>query len=364
MKVCIDIQAAIAQRAGVGRYTKQLVEHLGPLSDSDELSLFYFDFKRHGQPFPVAHASSKAVRWLPGRYAQQAWKRFGFPPFNWFSGAADVYHFPNFIRPPLSHGKSVVTIHDVSFLRFPETMEAKNYAYMSGKIRETVEKSDAIITDCGFVADEIHQLLDVPREKLHPIHLGLNITAPPQNEVDAFRARNQLEAPYLLHVGTLEPRKNHQHLLDVFETLGDTGRQLVLAGMRGWKCDALIARIEAMPNVRWLNYVEDEDLPRLYAGADALVFPSLYEGFGFPPLEAMVCGTPVVSSDAGSLAEVVGGGARMLSGYDVDEWSTAVREVLGDAPAWIDKGRDWAEQYTWKRAAEKTWAVYRSLAAE
>ena len=131
MRVTLDIQAAIAQRAGVGRYTKSLVEHLGPFAGSDELRLFYFDFQRKGVPFPVPGASQHAVRWCPGQFVQKAWKTLNWPPYNWFAGAADVYHFPNFIRPPLKRGKSVVTIHDIAFIRYPQTLEPRNLAYLT-----------------------------------------------------------------------------------------------------------------------------------------------------------------------------------------------------------------------------------------
>ena len=132
MRVCIDIQSAIAQRAGVGRYTKRLVEELAALrAPADELALFYFDFQRRGVPFPVPGATQRAVRWLPGRYVQKAWKTIAWPPFDLFAGPAEVFHFPNFIRPPLRRGRSVVTIHDLAFMRLPETIEARKIIFDS-----------------------------------------------------------------------------------------------------------------------------------------------------------------------------------------------------------------------------------------
>ncbi len=369
MNVCIDIQSAIAQRAGVGRYTRLLVEHLAPLAGPDRLSLFYFDFSRKGEPFPVPGAVQRAVRWVPGRYVQKAWKEIGFPPFNWFAGTADIYHFPNFVRPPLTRGKSVVTIHDVSFLRFPETMEEKNRRYLTRCMRDTVDRADAIITDCAFVADELRERMNVPADKLHPILLGMSrqIADAPAAAVAAFRKSRGLERPYLLHVGTIEPRKNHLFLLKVFERLRGFDGDLVLAGMRGWKCDPVFAAIEASPKrdrIRYLEYVSDDDLPALYTGAEALLFPSLYEGFGFPPLEAMSCGTPVVSSTAGSLAEVLGGGARLIAGYDESEWTQAVELLLGGTEArtaLTAAGRAKAAEYNWDRTAAQTWNLYRKL---
>ena len=130
MKVCIDIQPALAQQAGVGRYTRSLVEHLGAFRENDMVRLFYFDFHRRGMHFSTPGMKHSPVHWCPGRLAQQCWKRFLWPPFNWFAGYADVYHFPNFILPPLTTGRAVVTIHDISFLRYPEFAESRNLAWL------------------------------------------------------------------------------------------------------------------------------------------------------------------------------------------------------------------------------------------
>jgi len=362
MRICVDIQSAVAQRAGVGRYTHKLVQHLGPLAaaSGDELRLFHFDFKRKGRPFPVEGATFEASRLLPGRVVQQAWKRFGMPAFDRFAGPADLYHFPNFVRPPLRRGASVVTIHDLSFLKFPETMEEKNFRYQNAKIRQTVRDVDAIITDAAAIADEVSELLGVPRDRIHPIHLGLEFDAPTPEQTAAFKRSRNIERPYLLHLGTLEPRKNHLFLFDVFEALSasDFDGDLLLAGMQGWKCEPILERIAANPRIRYLEFVPDEDLPALYAGAEAFVFPSKYEGFGFPPLEAMSCGTPVVSSAAGSLAEVLGSAATVVNEFKVDAWTTAIKATLGSIP-----DAAWLEQYQWQQTAKKTWDLYQRLLA-
>ena len=169
------------RRSGVGRYTKSLVEHLGPFAGSDELRLFYFDFQRKGVPFPAPGAVQHAVRWCPGRIVQKAWKTINWPPFDWFAGAADVYHFPNFIRPPLTKGKSVVTIHDIAFIRYPQTLEPRNLKYLTAQIKQTVQNSDCIIAVSEFTAREIHELLDVPRDRIVAIHRR----GPPQPEAGA-----------------------------------------------------------------------------------------------------------------------------------------------------------------------------------
>jgi glycosyltransferase involved in cell wall biosynthesis len=365
----MDIQAAIAQRAGVGRYTKSLVEHLAPLTGADELSLFYFDFKRKGIPFPVEGATQRAVHWCPGRYAQYAWKTFGWPSFDFFAGPADVYHFPNFIRPPLRRGKSVVTIHDVSFLRFPETTEARNLKYLKAWIQLTVERSDAIITVSEFVRREICELLKVSPKKVIAIHSGLDphLARPSIDVTQKMRRRLSLDRPYLLTVGTVEPRKNIGFLIDVFDQLEGFDGDLVIAGMKGWKFEPIFERIRQSPKaarIRHLDFVEEKDLPSLYAGAELFVFPSLYEGFGFTPLEAMACRTPVVASAEGSLPEVLGDAAAIVPKFDADLWAKTIISVLRDSDrreSLLQKGKNQVHQYSWTATARRTWELYRRL---
>ena len=233
--VSADIQPAVAQRAGVGRYTRALLEHLPALAAPDSLFAFYFDFQRKGER--PACPEARVIRWMPGRLAQYAWKKFYWPPFDWFAGRADLFHFPNFIRPPLARGRSVTTIHDVSFMRFPEHAEPANLAFLRSRIRRTVERSDAIITDSAFSADEIADTLQAPRERVFPTLLGLskNMTRPSPETIAADKAALGLQKPYLLHVGTIEPRKNLVLLIQAFDRLASFDGQLILAGMRGWK---------------------------------------------------------------------------------------------------------------------------------
>ncbi len=369
MRVTLDIQAAIAQRAGVGRYTKSLVEHLGRFAGSDELRLFYFDFRRKGAPFPVPGASQRAIRWCPGRFVQKAWKTLNWPPYDWFAGAADVYHFPNFIRPPLKRGKSVVTIHDIAFIRYPQTLEPRNLAYLTAQIQQTVRNSDCIIAVSEFTAREIQHLLDVPRDRIAAIHEGLpdGYARPAQPLIDEARRSLKLERPYLLTVGTMEPRKNLAFLVEAFEKVSGFDGDLVIAGMYGWKYEPILKKIihsPRAPRIRHLDYVDERCLPALYAGAELFVFPSLYEGFGFPPLESMACGTPVLSSAGGSLPEILGDAAEFAAEYDSDTWAAKIRMLLEDTTRraeLIAKGGELVKKYSWDETAKKTWEVYREL---
>lgn len=367
----MDIQAALGQRAGVGRYVRELLFHLGAEAGSDELAAFYFDFKRTGLETIPPGVEMRSCRWMPGRVAQAAWKRLGFPPYEWFAGQADLYHFPNFIRPPLGRSrKSVVTIHDLSFLRMSETTEAKNLAWLSAKIRATADKADAILTDSHFSAREIVELLNVPESKVFPVWLGLPKFGPPPAPEAAAQARKALglEKPYLLMVGTIEPRKNIPFLVKIYEALKDFDGDLVLAGGLGWKTGPTLRALSESPRksgIKLLKHLSDAQLAALYAGAAAFVFPTRYEGFGFPPLEAMGRGAPVISARNSSLPEVLGDAAEWVDGYDAEEWAAKVRAVLFDAARAARlraAGLEQAKKFTWEETARRTWAVYRRLA--
>lgn len=370
MRICVDIQSAVAQRAGVGRYTRHLVEHLGGNAmPGDELSLFYFDFRRRGLDFAAPHATPRPLRLLPGALVQQSWKRLHAPPFNWFAGKADLYHFPNFTLPPLSRGKSVVTIHDMSYKRFPEFAEAGNLAYLNSVMPNTARRADAIITVSRFSKRETEELLGVSPDRVFAIPLAASpgLGRPSQDNIDALRRQLRLDRPYLLTVGTLEPRKNIPFMIEVFEQLEGFDGDLVLAGMTGWKAGPILERIQNSPKrdrIRHLDYVPEGQLPALYSGAELFLITSFYEGFGFPPLEAMACGTPVVASSGGSLPEILGEAAVSLSGFNAPAWAHEILSLLNDPARRAGLGTlgiARAARYSWAETARHTWDVYRKV---
>ena len=374
MQVCLDYQPAVTQRAGIGRYTRVLAgELLKTKLPDDDLRLFYLDFFRRGV-VDIPGARTTPSRILPGAILQRLWRTVGLPPFDLLSGPADVFHFCNFLRPPLRRGRSVVTIFDMSFERFPQFAEAKNLRNLRRGIRQTAAKADAIITISDFSAREIAEFLPESRGKLFPIPLGISPDFAPASPetVASLREKAGLERPYILAVGTIEPRKNLKFLVDVFEHLAadsaTEGLDLVIAGAPGWRCDDILARFETSPRasrIHYMRYVPDGQLAALYTGAAVLAVPSHYEGFGFPPLEAMACGTPVVSSAGGSLPEVLGDAALVVPDFAPDAWRAALGRAAGDAglraklrPAGMAR----AATFRWEKTAAETWRVYRGEA--
>ncbi len=371
MKIAIDIQSAVTQKAGVGRYTRELIEHLAGMVAPDRLAPVYFDFKHEAEAIGIPGAETRAIRWIPGRVAQLAWNTLRFPPYNWLAGRADLYHFPNFIIPPLGRGKAVVTIHDLAFMRYPQFAETRNVHYLNRHIRRTTARADAIITVSHFSAREVCTYLNVSPERVFPIHHGIDprFRRPDPQAMRATLAGIGLDRPYLLTVGTVEPRKNIPHLVRVFEALTDFDGDLVIAGGMGWKTQPILDCIRQSPraaSIKCLGFTNDDTLPALYTGAEMFLLSSFYEGFGFPPVEAMACGTPVVSSTGGSLQEVLGDAAVLLSHYDIDGWTEAIRRVRHDAEHrrdLIGKGYSKAASYTWEKTARRTLEVFRQVAS-
>lgn len=372
MHLCLDYQPAVAQRAGIGRYTRMLAKHIAPFfGTGDRLRLFYLDFFRKAEP-PDCSSGAEANPWriLPGAILQQLWKR-GLPPaFDTIAGDADLYHFTNFIIPPVSKkAKAVVSIFDMSFMRYPQCAEAHNLAYMTSRIGKTIERADAVITISKFSTDETIEFFPAAAGKTFNIPLGLDqsLSAPEADKITETKKRLGLNRPYILSVGTLEPRKNYTFLVEAFEKLDRNDVDLVIAGMPGWQCEPILEKITKSPRasqIKYLKYVADTDLAALYAGAEVFALASLYEGFGFPPLEAMLCGTPVVSSNGGSLPEVLGDAADIVTSFDAELWAMALNKMLGDSArreSFRSRGLARASIYKWENTASATFNVYKKV---
>ncbi len=371
MKVCMDIQSAVTQTAGVGRYARTLAETLAPIAAPDELSLFHFDFRGQSDPVDAPGARLRTVRWCPGRLAQKAWTLFGRPTFDAWAGPADLYFFPNFVLPPVSKGKTAVTIHDMSYARFPEFAEDRNRQFLETHLRDTVDRADAILTVSQFSADEIANILGVDRNKIYPVYHGISrhFKPPEEKRISSALTHLNIRQPYLLTVGTVEPRKNIPFLIEMFETLTHFTGKLVIAGMPGWKYEPILdamRRSRRADDIVYLRYVGNSHLPALYTGAEAFLLASRYEGFGFPPLEAMACGTPVISSDCGSLREILGDGALLMNSFDRDQWAHALWRIVTDLTYRAEltaRGQAWVQRYTWENTARKTWDIFRKVAS-
>lgn len=373
-RVTIDYTAGAQQGAGIGRYTRELVQALGRLDTTTTYTLLVRgDIRVAGSVdgFPA----NFRLRRIPiaNRTFLRLW-RTGVPlAGEWLAGAADVYYSPDFTLPPLRGGRAAVTIHDLSFLRVPETADAGLRAYLSAAVPRAVTRADHVFADSAHTRQDLIDLLGVPPDRISVL---LSATSPHFRRVEdaaalaEVRARYGLDGPFILGLGTLEPRKNLARLMEAFARLRAEGvaHHLILVGGRGWLDDPIFAHVERLglrDSARFLGYVPDADLPALYSLADAFAFPSLYEGFGLPPLEALACGTPTVVSDTSSLPEVVGDAALLVPPTDVDALAAALRRLLDDAALGARlrvAGPSRAASFSWDTAARQLQATLLRLA--
>lgn len=337
MRVCIDIQSIIGKPTGVGRYTLELVKAMA--GKSEDITLSYFNFL--GRYKGLDHFLNRQIRIIPGRMYNQLWKRFHFPPMNWFIGNFDVYHFPNFCLPPMSRGRFIITVHDLAFMRYPAYIEPKNLKFLQDELPSSLERAHRIIAVSNFTKKELIELFNVPEKKIAVIYEG----------VRAVNVQGQAlkKGDYILCVSTVEPRKNIEGLIKAAHLCNV---KLVVAGQKGW-----LVNIKPQDNVIFTGYVKEEELHVLYRNARAFVFPSFYEGFGLPPLEAMAYGVPVVSTRF----EALGDAARFVEPRDPEDIARGIKEVLEEPSVWIKKGFEQVKKFSWEKTAEETLALYRAM---
>jgi glycosyltransferase involved in cell wall biosynthesis len=264
----------------------------------------------------------------------------------------------------------VVTVHDLSFLRRPEYADPGLQRHLSASVPRAARRADHVLADSDNTRQDVVTLLGVPDDRVTVAYPGVSpafqrVEDPAARE--AVRARYGLGRPFVLGVGTIEPRKEWPVLVAAFERAGLTAHALVIAGRRGWLVAGVDAAVAgARADVRLLGFVDDADLPALYSLADAFAFPSAYEGFGLPPLEAMACGTPTVVSDAPCLPEIVGDAALVTPVGDAAALAAALVRLVRDADTRADlaaRGPARSARFTWDACAETVEAVYGAVAA-
>jgi len=371
MRIAIDYTAAVCQSAGIGRYTRQLTQALLALDHENHYVIFSAGCGANEPAWPP----NVRRRTVPLRDHQLAliWQRLRLPiPAECLTGPVELFHSPDFVLPPLAKAASVVTIHDLSFMRLPQCSPQALLDYLLRSVPRSARRANAILADSESTRRDVIDLLGVDANKVHVVYAGVDarFTPQPSAAVHDVCARYGITGSYVLAVGTLQPRKNYPRLLEAFAALRQRlacTHQLVIVGGRGWlyeEIDAAITCLSLADNVLMLGFVPDTDLPALYSGAELLAFPSLYEGFGLPALEAMACGTPVVASTAPSLPEVCGNAALLVCPTDTMALADAMEQVLTDealATRLAERGRERARQFRWEDAAADLLKVYQAV---
>ncbi len=357
----VDCLAISNSKGGVGEYNKGLVEGLKMLDTSHILE--YFDY-------PLSPKKSKG--WFG--VMRQLWQEQVLISWRVLTKGVDVIHFPAFVSPVLKSAKMIITIHDMAYLLFPEMFVRRYRLYLKLFVHLSARRADAIIAISENTKQDIVRLLNVDEEKIHVIYPGINPIYRKLEDVRVIRptlTKFSICKEYVLSVGVLEPRKNIRTLIMAFVHMLDKeperDLQLVIVGGKGWLYDEIFqeaAHVKAKDRIFFTDYVTEEELLHLYNGASIFIYPSLYEGFGLPPLEAMLCGVAVITSNTSSLPEVVGPGALMFPPKDVEALHKLMCELLDNSEKREDlslKGMKWAKTFTWQKTAEQTLDVYRAL---
>ena len=382
MRIAIDALIVSRQGAGVAGFARNMIRALLLCDRENEYHLFG---KRDclepiclakGERFPNAHIHHTAPIVSASPPLRILWEQIVLPK-RLRAIDADVCWYPDHTLSLLDEDhSSVITIYDLSFLRMPGTHPFLRRLYKSGTIRRSVRLASKIICVSEFTRREVSQLLGVPEEHLHVSGAGLEQRFSSESHpeaLNALRARYSLPERFILFVGTIEPRKNLVRTIEAYASLKkEEGipHVLAIAGKRGWLSGEIFRRareVEKRAPVRFLGYVPDDDLPLLYNASELLVYPSLYEGFGLPVLEAMACGTPVVTSNSSSLPEVVGEAGVLVNPYDVGAIKEGIRRALLDSnlrERLRREGLKRAQTFTWEKAAKETLKVLTLAARE
>ncbi len=325
---------------------------------------------------PIPQAENVVYRPAPldERWLYRLWYRLRLPlPVQWVTGSLDLFHSPDFVLPPIN-GRipTLLTVHDLSFLHYPHTFPERLVSYLNQVVPWSVSRATHILADSEATRQDLTTLWQVPPEKVSVLYSGVHERFQPvtdNGKITAVRQKYRLDGfPYVLSVGTLQPRKNYQMLIRAFQPLAEKlPHHLVISGGKGWLYDEMmaeVARQRLTDRVHFIGFVDDADLPTLYSEASLFAFPSLYEGFGLPLLEAMGCGTAVLTSNSSSLPEVAGAAAQMLPPQDQAAWTETMFSLLAN-PALrhdlISAGFAQVRRFSWQQSARQLLTIYRRM---
>jgi len=374
MRVGFDVGPITQERTGVGNYCYYLLKHLLAMSANSDCELRGFSsslgrIALAGLVPPLKHRHVP----VPTRVMYKMWDILGAPKVDRLLGGVDAYHATNYYLPPTKRARRVVTIHDLAFLAVPELCSPKITGPYSKGIGRFAEDADAVLVYSESTKADIVNYLGVCPEKVTVAPMAVDEDFKPlaRDAAAHFVKREfNVDRPFLLFVSTLEPRKNVPTLLRAFSRVAkDVPHNLVLVGSVGWNAEEIFKTLEDLnlsERIIRPGFVRHMDLPSFYCAADAFVFPTLYEGFGLPLLEALTCGCPVVTSDNSSVEEVTGGAALYSDAMDVEAIADGIRRVLEDSDLRDDlvaRGLEHAKGFSWQSCAESTMEVYRRLAA-
>jgi glycosyltransferase involved in cell wall biosynthesis len=364
MRVALDGTPLLGARTGVGEVVAGFVAALGERRDVEAVAYAVTWAGRDALAAALPPSVHAASRPFPARVVRELWTRVPEPRVERWTGPVDIVHALNFVAPP-ARVPVIVMVHDLAFVRYPELCAPDTLRYPRA-IRRALDRGAHLHVPSDFVAGEVRDEFGLEPDRVTRIYSGFA----PTGGGDASVGRRRAGAPrYVLALGTVEPRKNLPALVRAFDAVAneDPEVHLVVAGPDGWGTDdfnAEVASAHHRTRVHRIGWVDARARRDLLAGASAFAYPSLYEGFGLPPLEAMAAGTPVVAARAGAVPEIVGDAAELVDPHDVDALAAALQRVLDDPDhrtRLVTRGTERAAQFTWKRAADEAVTLYRAL---
>jgi glycosyltransferase involved in cell wall biosynthesis len=376
MKIGIDISLTIGEKAGVGYYTANLVDALAKIDGTNRYLLYPFFYHIYHPGFKTAVAPPGKnfhllYEKIPKKIIDRLWN--SRIPRKWILGNVDILHSTTFCAPQDHYGKLIVTIYDISFLTLPECHTEANRQHCLQGTLDAVKYADCIIAISNHGKQELVKYFDVNPDKIVVTHLAANDIFTPcgSEEQNRVLEKYKISRDFIFTVVSYEPRKNIGTLIRAYVDLPDAVKKqhpLIIAGGKGWlnaDIDELIES-QASDRIQRIGYIDEQDLPALYSAAAAFVYPSLYEGFGLPILEAMSCGAPVITSNTSSMPEISGDAALFFDPTDVQQLTTHLLELMGDENLRRElsrKGIERAGQFSWEKTARATLKIYEDLYA-
>lgn len=352
MKIAIIADVLDRNSAGISQYTRNLIAQL-----KKKHELVVIHLKKSSDPVFKGVREIIVPWWCSSPSLLRVYANFALRGLD-----VDIIHHPStlgaFILP--MRQRIVQTVFDLIPLKLPQTRTLWNGLLYRFLVKPSVRNANAILTISQHSKNDICRILRVPEKKVFVTPLASAHSIPKSVEIKRVHAQYEIEYPYFIYVGTLEPRKNLERALDAFGQ-AKLPHHFILVGSRGWKDEEIIEKAARMKNVHVLHNIPNRDLPALYSGASALVFVSLYEGFGLPILEAMGCGCPVIASNNSSMPEVGGSAALYVDPYDVGGIARAMRQAVRQRNKLVKKGFLQVRKFSWEKTAEMTEQVYRSV---
>ena len=371
----IDYTPAYEQSAGIGRYVRELVNALATVDSDNIYRLFIAGAQEESLPVSPAQNFSWRYSRASARNMARLWHRLRLPiPVELWTGKQQLFHATDFVLPPtLSTTRTLLTVHDLSFVHLPDATDRRLKQYLDAVVPRSVRRADHVLADSLATKTDLITIYGTPEEKITVLYSGVGNWFQPINDLarqTTVRAKYGLaDWPFFFSVGTVQPRKNYIRLCRALARLPErfTDFHLVIAGGKGWLDSPIyqaIADLGLEDRVHFIGFASDDDLPVLMSMAEAVPFVSLYEGFGLPVLEAMACGTPVVTSRLSSLPEVAGDAALLVDPTDVEAISNALLELCENGTLraeMIRMGHAQAARFTWDHAARQLVDVYRGI---